>query len=99
VDEVDLDAVDLGRELRQGVELRLGATPVVLVRPVARERLHRGELDALRAIPDELLARPADGGDAPAQVVDRLLRELDVEGRISVASSTVLVTATSWGLG
>ena len=80
VDEVDLDPVDLGRELRQRVELRLGLAPVVVGRPVARELLHRRQLDALRPICDELLAGPARRRDAPAQVVELLLRNLDVEG-------------------
>ena len=48
VDEVDLHAVDLGRELRQRVQLRLGLAPVVLGRPVARERLKRRRLHTLR---------------------------------------------------
>ncbi len=80
VDEVDVDAVDLGRELRQRVEFRLGLAPVVVGRPVAGELLHRRELHALRPIVDELLARPARRRDAPAQVVELLLRNVDVEG-------------------
>src|SRR3954452_22394837 len=54
--------------------------PVVRGRPVAGELLHRGELDALRAILDELLARPPCGRDAPAEVVDLLVRDVDAEG-------------------
>ena len=41
VDEVDVEPVDLGHELRQGVQLRLAPAPVVVGRPVARELLHR----------------------------------------------------------
>ena len=48
VDEVDVEPVDLGDELRQRVQLRLDLAPVVLGRPVARELLHRRELHALR---------------------------------------------------
>ena len=50
VNEVDVDAVDLGRELRQGVELRLGLAPVVVVLPVVRELVQRRQLHALRPI-------------------------------------------------
>ena len=50
VDEVDVDAVDLGHELRQGVQPRLDLAPVVVRRPVARELLHRRELHALRLV-------------------------------------------------
>ena len=50
VDEVDVHAVDLGHELRQRVELRLGRAPVVVGRPVARERLQGRQLNALRPV-------------------------------------------------
>ena len=80
VDEVDVHAVDLGHELRQRVELRLTAPPVVPVQPVAGERLSGRQLHALRAVGDQLLARPPRCGNSTAQVVDRLLRKLDVEG-------------------
>jgi hypothetical protein len=80
VDEVDVHAVDLGRELRQRVEPFFDPPEVVLARPVLRERLERRQLDALRPIVDELLAGPARRGDAPAQVIDLLLVNLDLEG-------------------
>ena len=80
VDEVDVHAVDLGRELRQRVQLRLEPAPVVVGRPVARERLERLELDALRAVRDELLGRPARRGDAAAEVGQLVVRNVDVEG-------------------
>ena len=80
MDEVDVHAVDLGRELGQGVELRLGLAPVVVGLPVARELLHRRELHALGAIFDELLAGPARRGDAAAQLDELLFRHVDVEG-------------------
>ena len=80
VDEMDLDPVDLGRELRQRVELRFGLAPVVLGRPVTSELLHRRQLDALRPVSDELLAGPARRGDAPAQIVHLLLWNPQEEG-------------------
>jgi hypothetical protein len=69
VDEMDLDPVDLGRELGERVELRLGLAPVVVSRPVARELLQRRQLHALRPICDELLAGPPRRGDPAAEVV------------------------------
>jgi hypothetical protein len=42
VDEVDVRPVDLGHEVRQGVQLRLAPAPVVLRRPVAGEFLNAG---------------------------------------------------------
>ena len=80
VDEVDLDPVDLGRELRERVQPRLDPAEVVVLRPVPGELLGRSELHALGAILDELLARPPRGGDAPAEVVDLLVRDVDAEG-------------------
>src|ERR687884_529939 len=64
----------------QRVQARLDPPEVVVGLPVACELLQRRELDALRPIFDELLAGPARRRDAPAQVVDLLLRNLDVEG-------------------
>ena len=34
MDEVDVEAVDTGDELRQGIQLRLGFAPVVRLAPV-----------------------------------------------------------------
>ena len=78
VDEVDVETVDLGHELREGVQPRLDLAPVVLGRPVPRELLHRRERSALRLI--RLLLRPLGGHDAPAEVVQRLVGNVDVEG-------------------
>ena len=39
VNEVNVEPIDLGDEVRQGVELRLDLAPVVLCRPIAREFL------------------------------------------------------------
>jgi hypothetical protein len=80
VDEVDVDPVDLGRELGERVELRLGLAPVVVGLPVARERLERRQLHALRPIFDELLAGPACRRYASAEVVQVLLRNVNAEG-------------------
>ncbi len=80
VDEVDLDPVDLGRELRQRVQSRLAPAPVVLGRPVAGERLQRRQLHALRAVGDELLRRPARRLDPAAQLSELRVGDLDLEG-------------------
>jgi hypothetical protein len=80
VDEVDVDAVDLRGELRMRVQPPLEATEVVPGRPVASEFLHRGQLDTLRSIGDQLLGGPARRRDAPAQVVDLVLADLELEG-------------------
>ena len=79
VDEVDVDPVDLGLELRQRVQSRFAPAPVVFVRPVAGELLQRRQLHTLRAIGDELLARPTSRLDAAAQFVELVLGNLDSE--------------------
>ena len=79
VDEVDVDPVDGGRELRQRIQLGLALAPVVVGGPVAGERLHRGRLHALGPIVHQLLAGPARRGDAPPKVVQCLVRNVDLE--------------------
>ena len=52
VDEVNVEPVDRGDELRQGVHFCLDLAPVILGCPIARERLSGRELHALRRIRD-----------------------------------------------
>ena len=44
VNEVDVEAVDRGDELRQSVEACFGLAPVILACPVARQRLDGPQL-------------------------------------------------------
>ena len=92
VDEVDLDPVDLGRELRQRIQSRLALAPVVPGRPVAGELLQRRQLHALRPIFDQLLV-----GQRVAAIRRRRSSSASsgmstLKGPISVAVSTVLMT-------
>ena len=80
VDEMDVQPIDLGHELRQGIQPRLALAPVVLRRPVAREFLNRRRLHALRLISDSLLVGEARRPDPSAKVVQLLLRHVNVEG-------------------
>ena len=73
------ESVDLGLELRQGVQSRLALAPVVLGRPVAGELLECGQLHALRPIADEFPARPARRRDTTAEVSQLLVRHVDLE--------------------
>jgi len=79
VDEVNVQSVDLGDELRQRVQLRLAPAPVVVGGPVAGELLDRGQLHALRPVPDEFPGGPARRGDAPPQAGDRFPGYVDPE--------------------
>src|SRR5437763_6957246 len=67
VNEVDIQPVDLGDELGMRVQLRLAPPPVVIGRPIPRERLNEGELHALRRIGDGFLLRESRRRNAPAQ--------------------------------
>jgi hypothetical protein len=79
VDEVDLDPVDLGRELRQRVQSRLDLAPVVLGPPVAGERLQRRQLHPLRPVGDELFGRPAGRLDPASQLGEPRVGDVDLE--------------------
>src|ERR671910_43497 len=80
VNEMDVQPVDLGDEVREGLQLLLALAPVVLFRPIARECLHRREPRALRLIFDGLLFGPARRRYAPPKVVEVLFRHVDAEG-------------------
>ena len=69
VNEVNVEPVDLGDELREGVQVRLDGAPVVVRHPVARELLDHGQRHALRLIRDGLLLGPVRVSDASTEVV------------------------------
>ena len=85
VNEMNVQPVDLGDELRQGVQPRLDLAPVVVRPPIARELLHRRELHALRFIVHRLAFGPLCRVDAPAEIDELLLRNIDTEGTDRVA--------------
>ena len=87
VNEVDVEPVDLGDELRKAVQLRLGLTPIVLGRPIARELLRRRELNALRRIGHRFALGPFGRLDAPPQVAELRIRSFEAE-RMNVSSLT-----------
>src|SRR5262245_16931241 len=94
VDEVDVEPVDLGDEVRQGLESRLALAPVVIGPPIARELLRRRKLDALRGVRDVLLIGPPVRVDAPAQV-----RELRVRNDAHLKRTNRILVGTSLGHG
>ena len=81
VDEMDVEPVDLGDELREGVQLRLDLAPVVVGLPVAHELLELCELHALRPSP-----RPSPGSGQRVVAMRRrrshelLVGDVDAEG-------------------
>jgi hypothetical protein len=79
MDEMDVESVDLGDELRQRVEPRLAPAPVVVRPPIARDFLEGRQLYALGFIGDRLFVRPARHRDTPAEIGQRLVGDMDVE--------------------
>ncbi len=80
VNEMNVESIDLGDEVRQGVQSCLDLAPVVICCPVAREFLHRCKRHTLRLISDGLLFDPLRCCDTATEIDECLLREVDVEG-------------------
>ena len=79
VDEVDVEAIDLGDEVRHGIEARLDFAPVIFGGPVAREFLRGRERHALRKVGDGFLLRESCCQDTPAQFGELRLRSIHLE--------------------
>src|SRR5579864_3423601 len=77
---MNANPVDLGPVLREGVDASLKAAPVILVTPVGNERLRLLEGDALRPVTDGFPPRPPRGRQPTLEIVECLLRYLDLEG-------------------
>jgi hypothetical protein len=58
VNEMNVQPIDLGDELRQSVEFRLDLAPVIVRAPIARECLNGRELYGLRSVRDRFPLRP-----------------------------------------
>ena len=80
VDEVNIDAGDVGDVLVESVERRFTLSPVVLVRPVAAHVLQVGERYALGPVGDHLRVGPARLSEPGAQVVENVIGHVDGEG-------------------
>ena len=79
VDEVNIDAIYVRHELRQGVQPRFDLTPVVCGLPVARELPHGRKLHPLGRVMHHFAIGPVRRGDAPAKVRQCLIRSMKVE--------------------
>src|SRR4051812_15518097 len=77
---MNVQAIDLCNELRQGVEFPLAFPPVIICRPVARKLSHRRELYALRLIRYGLLLRPLGRHNPSTKLIELFLREAHLEG-------------------
>jgi len=80
VDEVDGEAVDLRQELREGVEPRLGASPVEALLPGGRQRPHVAEIGPERPARAVGLVGPARARQPGSEVLDDGVGDGDAEG-------------------
>ena len=87
MNEVNVQPIDLGDELRQRVEPRFHLAPVVVGRPVLRELRRRRQLYALGVVRDGFLVGPAGRSHAPAQIVEQFPGIMMVKGRIASAAA------------
>src|SRR5882724_4468041 len=95
---MDVQSIDLGYELRQGVQFRLNLAPVVLSRPIPRECLGRRELHPLRCIRDSLWVWPLGCVDAPAQFCKFRFRNLHMKWPDRVLVGRLLALSNGdWG--
>ena len=79
VNEMNVQPVDLGDEMRQGLQFRLALAPIVVFAPIIREFLNRRELDALRCIRHRFPLGPFCCVDASAQVGEICFRKTYME--------------------
>ena len=79
VDEVDVQPVDLGDEVREGIQPSLDLAPVIFCRPIVGELLHRRELHSLRVVSDRLAIGPSGRQYPPAEVGQILVRRAKFE--------------------
>ena len=100
VNEMNVQPVDLGEELRQGVQFCFDLAPVVLGRPITRERLGGRELYALRRIRDGFSFGPLGGVDASAQFGEFGFRNIYMKwtnGGLVIGLIAALVCSTDLG--
>jgi hypothetical protein len=80
MNKVDFHPVNFGHELRQGIELCLRLAPIIAGAPVLNQRLQIRQLRTLRAVSNSFLARPTGRLQAPAQVGQSGVGEMNLEG-------------------
>ena len=79
VNEMDVQAVNVGDEVGVGIELGFGPAPVMLVLPIIQQLLHGGQIYALAGVVHGLAFRQPGLAQAQAQIGQRRFREADPE--------------------
>jgi len=93
VQEVHIEAVDPGGELRDPVQAGLRGPPVVAVGPVAAQVPHIGQRHALRPVRNRLSLRPARPPQPVPQVIQRRPVRGDHERLDPIRHSRIIATA------
>ncbi len=96
MDEVNVEPINVGDEVGQGIEPRFHLAPVVLCRPIARQLLSGCEPHALRVIRYLFLVRPLGRVDAPAQVGELRFRSMEREGTDFVFGTHLRNSLLGW---
>src|SRR5215510_3376383 len=76
---MNVQAVDLSDEIRDGIDPRFDLAPVIFRGPIAREFLSRVELNTLRPICDRFPIRPAGRVDALTQLCKLRVRVVHIK--------------------
>src|SRR4051812_39647825 len=79
MNKMNLQTIDLRDKLRQGTEPGLAPAPIVIGRPIVCEILHRRERYALGWIGNRLAVRPLRRCNPPAELEERLFRNVNSE--------------------
>src|SRR5882724_6502554 len=96
---MNVQSIDLGHKLRQGVHFCLDLAPVVFRRPIARQRLNRRELYSLGCICNRFSFRPLCRVDAPAQFGEFPFRNTHMKQTNRILVSCLLPAACSTSEG
>src|SRR5580704_1489457 len=97
---MNVEPIDLGDKIRQGAQFCFDLAPVILCRPIARERLSGRELYALGCISNGFFFRPFCRVDASAQFGEFGFRNSDMKRTNCVLVTCLLaVLWCSTGLG
>src|SRR6266446_951579 len=99
VNEMNVQPIDLGDELRQGVQFRLALAPIVICPPIARELLNRRELHALRCIRDRFPLRPLGCVDAPPQFGNFCFRKIHIKRTNCICLLAASLYSSAFGHG
>src|SRR5712672_708617 len=99
VNEMNVQPIDLGDEMRQGVQSCLALAPFVVRAPIARECLTGRELYALRCVRDRFPFRPLCRVYTPAQFGKFCFRKIHIKPTNCICLLAASLCSTGLGHG